>query len=70
MKTLIKENADIALQRGKYDCSVDKIDYLCDVLNATDGVLGSEIAGAGLGGCVVALVEKEKADKIISVVNE
>lgn len=70
LKTLIKENADIALQRGKYDCSVDKIDYLCDVLNATDGVLGSEIAGAGLGGCVVALVEKANADKIISVVNE
>ncbi|MBR3804354.1 MAG: NTP transferase domain-containing protein [Clostridia bacterium] len=70
LKTLIKENADIALQRGKYDCSVEKIDYLCDVLNATDGVLGSEIAGAGLGGCVVALVEKEKADKIISAVNE
>ena len=26
--------------------------------------------GAGLGGCVVALVEKNKAEDIISVINE
>ncbi len=67
---LIAENADISLQCGSYDCSTEEIDYLCDVLNATDGVLGSELVGAGLGGCVVALVEKAKAEQIISVINE
>lgn len=67
---LIAENADVAAQCGAYDCSTERIDYLCDVLNATDGVLGSEIVGAGLGGCVVALVEKVKANAIIDVVNE
>ncbi len=70
LENLASTNADIAYERGKYDCSVEKIDYLCDILNATNGVLGSEIAGAGLGGCVVALVEKAKADKIIAVVNK
>ena len=70
LKTLIKENRDVAYECGKYDCSTEQIDELCDILNATDGVLGSEIAGAGLGGCVVALVEKAKADKIIALVNE
>ncbi len=67
---LSKENADISLQCGTYDCSTEKIDYLCDLLNSTDGVLGSELVGAGLGGCVVALVEKSKAEEIVSVINE
>ncbi|MBR2321796.1 MAG: NTP transferase domain-containing protein [Clostridia bacterium] len=67
---LAKQNEDVALQCGAYDCSTQQIDYLCDVLNDTDGVLGSEIVGAGLGGCVVALVEKVKANVVIEVINE
>lgn len=64
------ENADISLQYGAYDCSTPEIDYLCDTLNETDGVLGSELVGAGLGGCVIALVEKAKAERVIDVINE
>ncbi len=70
LDSLAEENADIALQYGAYGCSTEQIDYLCDTLNSTDGVLGSQLVGAGLGGCVVALVEKEKADTILSVINE
>ncbi|MBE5747638.1 MAG: hypothetical protein E7352_05665 [Clostridiales bacterium] len=70
LDALAEQNADVALQCGTYDCSTPQIDYLCDVLNATDGVLGSEIVGAGLGGCVVALVEKAKANAVIDVINE
>ncbi|MBO5714604.1 MAG: hypothetical protein J6R83_04195, partial [Clostridia bacterium] len=57
-----KNNVDIAMQSGVYDCSTEQIDYLCDLLNSTDGVLGSEIVGAGLGGCVIALVKKSLAN--------
>ena len=64
------ENADISLQYGAYDCSTPEIDYLCDTLNGIDGVLGSELVGAGLGGCVIALVEKAKAESVIDVINE
>lgn len=70
LDALAEQNADVALQCGVYDCSTPQIDYLCDVLNATDGVLGSAIVGAGLGGCVVALVEKAKANTVIDVINE
>lgn len=66
---LIEENADIALQCGKYSCSTRQIDGLCDLLNGTDGVLGSEIAGAGLGGCVIALVERSKAEAVIEMLD-
>lgn len=69
LDVLIEKNKDVSLECGVYDCSLPQIDYLCDVLNETDGVLGSQIVGAGLGGCVVALVEKEKALQILEVIN-
>ena len=40
------------------------------MLNETEGVLGSEIIGAGLGGCVIALIEKDKADIVLDAVNK
>ena len=70
LDNLIINDVDVALTYGAYACSTEKIDYLCDILNKCDGVLGSQLVGAGLGGCVVALVEKEKANGIIDVINK
>ena len=55
---------------GCYSCSTPRIDGLCDLLNSTEGVLGSEIAGAGLGGCVLVLVCKEHEDAVMKRLNE
>lgn len=54
---------------GAYACSTERIDSLCDLLNSSDGVYGSSIAGAGLGGCVLALVDREKVSGIIERLN-
>ena len=54
------------LGTGEYECSTKKIDALCDRLNATPGVLGSQLVGAGLGGCVIALAAKSAADGIVA----
>lgn len=70
LKKLEADNSDVAEQCGAYGCSTEQIDYLCDLLNGTSGVLGSELVGAGLGGCVIALVEKERSAEIIKVINE
>ena len=70
LKKLAEENAPLELQSGAYGCSTNQIDGLCDLLNATEGVMGSEIIGAGLGGCVLALVRKESVDHVISVLNQ
>ncbi|MCC6730197.1 MAG: hypothetical protein IT208_12740 [Chthonomonadales bacterium] len=51
--------AHIALQAGAYACSTPEIDRLVDVATSVEGVLGAQIAGAGLGGCVMALVRAE-----------
>ncbi len=69
LEQLIANNTPFETEYGSYKCSTPEIDYLCDLLNDIDGVLGSEIVGAGLGGCVIALIEKSKADSIIDVVN-
>ena len=58
------------LRRGAYGCSTEQIDGLCDLMDETDGVLGSEIVGAGLGGCVIALIEKDKSARIVDTINE
>lgn len=70
LKGLAASNADPALQSGAYGCSTKEIDALCDWLNTFDGVLGSEIVGAGLGGSLIALIEKDKADTILQALAE
>lgn len=67
---LIENNTPFELQSGTYNCSTEKIDELCDLLNSTEGVLGSQLVGAGLGGCVVALIHKESAQSVIEAVNK
>lgn len=54
---------------GSYACSTNRIDGLCDLMNSTDGVWGSELSGAGLGGCVLVLVDKAKTDSVMQRLN-
>ena len=51
--------ADSQLHRqpGAYRCSIREIDALVDIATRTPGVLGAQIAGAGLGGCAMVLAE-------------
>lgn len=64
---LMKESHDgDRIGMGEYECSTPRIDALCDRLNAADGVLGSELVGAGLGGCVIALVRDAAVESVLS----
>jgi N-acetylgalactosamine kinase len=54
---------------GAYACSTARIDEMCDLMNSTDGVYGSSIAGAGLGGCVLVLVDRSKAASVMDRLN-
>mgnify|MGYP003749856157 CR=1 FL=1 len=56
----------IAYQPGGYGCSTSEIDDLVDYIAMQDGVLGCELSGAGLGGSVLALVERNKAAGLLS----
>lgn len=53
------ELAQLAWQPGRYACSLPAIDRLVDIAAATEGVAGAQLAGAGLGGCLMVLVRRE-----------
>ncbi|HWQ92358.1 MAG TPA: hypothetical protein VN673_11845, partial [Clostridia bacterium] len=53
--------ADIANRTGSYGCSLPEIDRIVDLAIQQPGVRGAQLAGAGLGGCVMVLVEREHA---------
>jgi N-acetylgalactosamine kinase len=52
---LAARNADLLDQTGQYSCSTEAIDNLVDIATATEGVVGAQLAGAGLGGCMMIL---------------
>jgi N-acetylgalactosamine kinase len=42
---------------GAYACSTSQIDRLVDIARSVPGVYGAQLAGAGLGGCVMILAK-------------
>jgi len=56
---------DLAFYPGSYGCSLPEIDRIADTVRGMPGVEGAQMAGAGLGGCVMALVRKEHSASVI-----
>ncbi|MBN2023582.1 MAG: NTP transferase domain-containing protein [Pirellulales bacterium] len=56
--------AQLYMQPGAYACSTPEIDEMVDVASRVPGVVGAQIAGAGLGGCIMVLVRKEKVPAV------
>ena len=52
-----------------YDCSSPKLNEFIDVA-LDSGALGCRLTGAGWGGCAVAMVENNKADRFEKEVQE
>jgi N-acetylgalactosamine kinase len=57
-------SAQLHRQPGAYRCSIREIDALVDIACRTPGVLGAQIAGAGLGGCAMILAETATVPKL------
>lgn len=64
------EASSLYNQPGTYACSTKEIDMLIDYIISRDGVLGAQLSGAGLGGCVIALVRHEATEKLINSLNQ
>lgn len=54
--------ASIHFQSGNYGCSTPLIDEMVDTALTIPGVLGAQLSGAGLGGCIMVLVREEAID--------
>lgn len=53
----------------KYQVAIPETDFLANLGPLIDGVYGARMVGAGFGGCVLFLVEKAKAKRIIEQVH-
>lgn len=51
--------AQLHMQPGSYACSTAEIDRMVDIACSVPGVAGAQIAGAGLGGCIMILSSKD-----------
>jgi N-acetylgalactosamine kinase len=50
---------------GSYACSLPQLDDIADTAMQCEGVSGAQLAGAGLGGCVMALVHKNHTSRLV-----
>ena len=53
---LADADAPLAEECGRSGCSPEAIDRLVDLAAGVEGVVGAQLAGAGLGGCMMILV--------------
>ena len=52
-------------QGGGYNVSLPELDALVDIALATRGVIGAGLVGAGMGGCIVTVVEDEHTQQLV-----
>ena len=64
------ESARLYRQPGEYAVSCEELDELVDIAMDVEGVLGAGRIGAGLGGCISVLLEKDRTDDLIRKVSE
>ncbi|MFC1452878.1 galactokinase family protein [Verrucomicrobiota bacterium] len=58
-------NAQLQWQPGRYYCSIPTIDMMVDISSRAPGVLGAQLAGAGLGGCMMVLAHSDAVDGLL-----
>ncbi|GMU92949.1 MAG: hypothetical protein AMXMBFR4_20070 [Candidatus Hydrogenedentota bacterium] len=63
-------SCSLQMQPGVYACSIPAIDHMVDIALAVPGVLGAQLSGAGLGGCMMVLARADSAEAVIKTMNE
>jgi galactokinase len=56
--------AQLHQQPGSYRCSLAEIDRMVDISTRVPGVAGAQLAGAGLGGCMMVLARTDAVDAL------
>jgi N-acetylgalactosamine kinase len=56
--------AQLERQAGGYACSCWEIDQMVDIAQQLEGVVGAQLSGAGMGGCMMVLAREDAVDKI------
>lgn len=53
-----------------YECGCPELITLYNIMTETDGIYGGRFSGAGFKGCCMALVDPEKAEDVLRIVEE
>jgi len=56
--------SNMAKLPGGYGCSIPEIDKMVDIALSVEGIKGAQLSGAGLGGCMMALVHKNSYENL------
>ncbi len=64
------ERAQLQWQPGGYCCSLPEIDRMVHIALQTKGVVGAQLAGAGLGGCMMVLAHRDTVSSLIDNLSE
>lgn len=56
--------AQLHRQPGAYGCSTPEIDLMVDLALQVPGVMGAQLAGAGLGGCMMVLAHRDATERL------
>ncbi len=56
-------------QPGSYACSIPQIDRMVDIALDSAGILGAQISGAGLGGCMMVLAKSDASEQFVERLN-
>lgn len=62
--------ADFAELSGDYGCSLPELDRIVDIARRQPGIEGAQLAGAGLGGCIMVLVQKSHTADLLKALSE
>ena len=60
------QGGDMAELAGAYACSLPQLDHIADLAMTLPGVRGAQLAGAGLGGCVMLLAQTEHTPAVLA----
>jgi galactokinase len=55
---------------GRHACSLPEIDRMVDVASRVEGVYGAQLAGAGLGGCIMVLADRKAVPDLTSALSK
>jgi galactokinase len=62
--------SDMVELSGEYGCSLPELDRIVDIARRRAGVEGAQLAGAGLGGCIMVLVRKPQTEDLLKTLRE
>lgn len=69
----LEEYGQLVFESGRssienYECGCPELITLYEIMTKTDGIYGGRFSGAGFKGCCMALVDPEKAEQVLAMV--